>query len=86
MCCLKYEQDSYEELLKVTPKIGAVVKVGDSRGVVEDVNLLTGKLRVKMDKTDAVVNVKKDEVEVIKDAIIRLGRDEIKALKELEDK
>ena len=39
-----------------------------------------------MDKTDAVVNVKKDEVEVIKDAIIRLGRDEIKALKELEDK
>ena len=84
MCCLKYEQDSYEELLKVTPKVGAVVKVTDGRGVVEDVNLLTGKLRVKMDKTDAVVTVDKAEVEVIKDAVIRVEKDEIKALKGLE--
>lgn len=86
MCCLKYEQDSYEELLKVTPKIGAVVKTSDGRGIVEDVNLLTGKLRIKMDKTDAVVTLNKDDVEVIKDAVIRVGRDEIKALKDLEDK
>lgn len=86
MCCLKYEQDSYEELLKVTPKVGAVVKTADGRGVVEDLNLLTGKLRIKMDKTDAVVTVDKGDVEVIKDAVIRVGRDEIKALKELEDK
>lgn len=85
MCCLKYEQDSYEELLKVTPKIGAVVKTADGRGVVEDANLLTGKLRLKMDKTDAVVVVDKKDVEVIKDAVIRVGKDEIKALKELEE-
>ena len=26
MCCLKYEQDSYEDLLKHTPKVGAIVK------------------------------------------------------------
>ncbi len=26
MCCLKYEQDTYEELLKVTPKQGAYRK------------------------------------------------------------
>ena len=84
MCCLKYEQDSYEELLKVTPKVGAVVKVTDGRGVVEDVNLLTGKLRVKRDKADAVVTVDKAEVEVIKDAVIRVEKDEIKALKGLE--
>ena len=84
MCCLKYEQDSYEELLKVTPKVGAVVKVTDGRGIVEDVNLLTGKLRVKMDKTDAVVTVDKAEVEIIKDAVIRVEKDEIKALKGLE--
>ncbi|MBQ9375215.1 MAG: stage 0 sporulation family protein [Ruminococcus sp.] len=86
MCCLKYEQDSYEELLKVTPKVGAVVNVVGGKGVVEDVNLLTGKLRVRMDDTDAVVTVSKDEAEVIRDAVIKVGKEEINALKELEDK
>ena len=84
MCCLNYEQESYEELLKITPKVGAVVKTADGKGVVEDVNLLTGKLRVKMDKTDAVVSVGKDDVEVIKDAVIKVEKSEIKALKGLE--
>lgn len=86
MCCLKYEQDSYEELLKTTPKSGAVVKTSEGRGIVEESNLLTGKLRVKIDKSDAVITVDKSEVEVIKDAVIKLNRNEIKALKSLEDK
>ena len=59
MCCLKYEQDSYEDLLKHTPKVGAIVRTADGKGVVEEVNLLTGKLRVKMDKNDNVVVVRK---------------------------
>ena len=86
MCCLKYEQDSYEDLLKHTPKAGAIVKTSEGKGIVEEVNLLTGKLRVKLDKSDNVINVKKDDVTVIKDAVIRLDRDEIKALKGLEGK
>lgn len=86
MCCLKYEQDSYEELLKTTPKAGAIVKTADGKGIVEEANLLTGKLRIKLDKTDAVVTLDKSEVEVLKDAVIRLNRNEIKALKALEDK
>ena len=86
MCCLKYEQDSYEDLLKTTPKAGAIVKTSEGRGIVEEVNLLTGKLRVKIDKSDNVVTVKKDEVEVIRDAVIRLDRNELKALKGLEGK
>lgn len=83
MCCLKYEQDAYTELLKITPKVGAIVKTADGKGVVEDANLLTGKLRVKLD-SDAVVTVSKNDVEVIKDAVIRVNKDELKALKELE--
>ncbi len=86
MCCLKYEQDAYEDLLRNTPKVGAVVKTADGRGIVEEVNLLTGKLRVRIDKSDNVVTVKKDEVEVIKDAVIRVDKNELKALKKLEDK
>lgn len=86
MCCLKYEQDSYEDLLKHTPKAGAIVVTADGKGVVEEVNLITGNLRVKLDKTDNVITVKKDSVKVIKDAVIKLDKEEIKALKGLEDK
>ena len=86
MCCLKYEQDCYEELLKITPKAGALVETAEGRGVVEDANILTGVLKVKLDKSpDAPsISVKRDDVKVIKDAKIRVNRDEIAALKGLE--
>ncbi|MBQ8569014.1 MAG: stage 0 sporulation family protein [Oscillospiraceae bacterium] len=87
MCCLKYEQDCYEELLKITPKVGAYVKTPDFKGYVEEVNLLTGNLKVKREKSDdAPVNYNKDDVEVIRDGKIRVDREEIKALRSLEDK
>ncbi len=86
MCCLKYEQDAYEDMLKHTPKQGAIVKTAEGRGIVEEVNLLTGKLRVKLDKSDNVITVKKDDVEVIKDAVIKLDKNELRALKGLEGK
>lgn len=85
MCCLKYEQDAYTELLKATPKCGAIVKTAEGRGVVEDSNLLTGKLRVKLE-SEAVVTVDKKEVEVIRDGVLRVNKDELKALKNLEEK
>ena len=86
MCCLKYEQDAYEDLLKTTPKQGAIVKTASGRGVVEEVNLITGKLRVKIDNNDNVITVDKKEVEVIRDSVIRVDKNEIRALKSLEDK
>ena len=85
MCCLKYEQDSYEELYRTTPRAGSVVKTAEGKGIVEDANLLTGKLRVKIDKSDNVITVSKDEVEVIKAGVERMSRNEMKALKGLED-
>ncbi len=86
MCCLKYEQDCYEELLKITPKAGALVETAEGRGIVEDANILTGVLKVKLDKSpDAPpISVKRDDVKVLKDAKIRVNRDEIAALKGLE--
>ena len=87
MCCLKYEQNCYEDFLKTTPKIGAFVDTAEGRGVVQDANLLTGMLTIKLDKKpDVPFIVNKEEVKVIKDAQIKLNRDEIKALKNLEDK
>ena len=87
MCCLKYESEAYEDLLKTTPKVGAVVKLADgNKGAVIDVNLLTGILKVKPDKEDNVVTVKKDEVELIKDGVMKLDKNELRALKGLEGK
>lgn len=86
MCCLKYEQDSYEELLKVTPKVGAYVDTPSGKGYVEEVNLLTGMLKVKPENSEVPMFINKNEVSLIKDAVIKLNKEEIKALKELEDK
>ncbi len=86
MCCLKYEQNCYEDFLRTTPKVGAYVETEEGRGHVEEVNLLTGVLKIKLDKKpDVPFTVKKDEVKLIKDGQVRLSKDELKALKNLED-
>lgn len=68
MCCLKYEQNSYEYLNKITPKKNTVVDCREGRGVVVDVSLLTGKLKVQLDKSPEglPVVVDRDEVRVVK--------------------
>ena len=86
MCCLKNEQNVYEELLKITPKIGAIVVTPEGdKGKVEDVNLITGKLRVKTDKSEVPVTLDRSEVKLLKDVEIRVNREELKALKNLEE-
>ena len=87
MCCLKYEQNCYEEFLKITPKVGAYVKTPSGNGYVEEANLITGKLKIRPEKDSAVpVIMDRSEVVIIKDSVIKLNRDEINALKGLEDK
>lgn len=53
MCCLKYEQDAYEDLMRTTPKVGSFVRTKDGRGRVAEVNLLTGQLRIVLDRDTA---------------------------------
>lgn len=68
MCCLKYEQNSYEYLNKITPKKGSVVDCREGRGVVVDASLLTGQLKVQLDKSPEglPVVVNREEVRVVK--------------------
>ena len=86
MCCLKYEQEAYEHLLKVTPKNGAVVETKEGRGTVVDVNLLTGMLKVSLDKEKvaAPLVVHRRDVKVIKDGYIKIDQSELDALKSIE--
>lgn len=67
MCCLKYEQEAYEDLLQTTPNTGAVVDTPMGRGTVINARLLRGVVQVKMDAEDAVVHeFKVDEIVIIK--------------------
>ena len=86
MCCLKYEQDTYEHLLRHTPKVGAIVETVEGRGTVIENNLITGMLKVRLDRRSdaAPLLVERHSVKLIKDAQIRLDKKEIEALKGIE--
>lgn len=86
MCCLKYEQESYEHLLRHTPKIGAVVETREGRGTVVDNNLLTGLLKIQLDRCPDAVPVIYDrhDVRIIRDAQIRVEKSELESLKGIE--
>lgn len=49
MCCLRYEQEAYEELTKNVPKQGAFVETPAGYGIVTQVNLLRQMIKVKLD-------------------------------------
>lgn len=86
MCCLKYEQNAYEHLLKITPKQGAIVETSEGKGTVLENNLLTGKLKVRLDRyQEAAPQIfNRNDVKLVKDAPIRVAKEELEALKDIE--
>ena len=86
MCCLKYEQDAYEHLLRITPKVGAIVETPEGRGKVVDVNLLRGNLKVQLDRrADAApASFHRKDIKIIKDKKIYVEKEELDALKNIE--
>lgn len=87
MCCLKYEQDSYDYLLKITPKPGAIVETKDGKGKVTETSLLTGKIKVQLDSNANGVpgTYNREDVKIIKDAQIKVNKEELEALKDIEE-
>ena len=53
MCCLKYEQDNYEQTRKRMPKVGKEVMTPDGVGVVWDLNIIKETVRVRIQKGDS---------------------------------
>ena len=49
MCCLKYEQDAYEDLVKHSPKQESFVETPDGAGTVSSVNLLRQTVQVRLE-------------------------------------
>lgn len=86
MCCLKYEQNAYDDLLKTTPALGSFVKTPEGNGVVSEVNLLKGLLKVTIGKDDdkTIKSFHVSDIDVLKSAEIKVDDAELKALKNLE--
>ena len=88
MCCLKYEQDVYEEKLKRLPNVGAIVKTPDGKGEVDGIETLKEKVRVKLKDGEGYFYKKYDasEIKILKSADKEIVGDEEKEnQKELEE-
>lgn len=70
MCCLKYEQNAYEDLIRITPRVGAYVSTSEGKGTVTEISLLTGLVKVRLDKASdgAPMVFEREAVRVLKDA------------------
>ena len=60
MCCLRYEQEAYEDLLKTAPKNESFVDTPDGRGTVTEVNLLRQCVKVRMEDSPETVGCYKN--------------------------
>ena len=88
MCCLKYEQEAYTDLINRIPKVGAIVKTSDGKGLVVENNLIMGTVKVKLDSSPegvAPTLLKAKDVTIIKDGYIKMDKKEMEKLKHLEE-
>ncbi|MBQ0083685.1 MAG: stage 0 sporulation family protein [Clostridiales bacterium] len=65
MCCLKHEQEAYEDLIKITPPLGSFVKTKFGNGTVIDANMITGNLLVKIGENESPTKVNRSEVQIL---------------------
>ena len=67
MCCLNYEQSTYEDIRKRLPKSGSIVKVGDIKGEVISNNTVKESVKLKYRRADEEVieEFKIDDLELI---------------------
>ena len=57
MCCLKYEQDAYEDLIRNSPKVDSFVDTPEGRGTVIELDLLRSRVKVRMEDAPETVSL-----------------------------
>ena len=88
MCCLKYEQEAYEDKLKRLPKNGAIVKTPEGEGVVDGVETLKEQVKVKFKDGDEFFYKKFDakDIKILKNGNDKkINPEEAEHLKELRE-
>ena len=67
MCCLKYEQDAYEDLIRTSPKLESFVDTPEGRGTVVELDLLRQRVKVRMeDRPESIVTVSNEDIAVLR--------------------
>lgn len=92
MCCLRYEQNVYEEKMKHLPNPGAIVETNEGEGIVDSVEVLRELIKVKLKDEEGNSYFKKylpTDLKIIKDdkksnKIDNENTEDIKELKKLE--
>jgi len=49
LCCLRYEDEVYQQEYERTPKVDAIVETEEGKGIVVETNPLKGIVRVQLD-------------------------------------
>lgn len=88
MCCLKYENEVYQEKMQYLPHVGAIVKTADGVGEVDGVETLSERIKVKFKNGEDYSYKKYDakDIKIIKDSQKEIiDEEEEKNKKELEE-
>ena len=79
MCCLRYEQNVYDDKMKKLPHVGAIVKTEDGEGTVDQVEVLKEIIRVKLQDENENFYYKRfnaADVKILKDNKRKISNDE----------
>lgn len=72
MCCLKYENDDYEEAKALMPDVGTRVDTPQGPGKVVGLNLLERLLQVKLQDEEQVLEYTLEEITDLKNKTVHL--------------
>ena len=73
MCCLKNEQEAYEDIIRNTPGVGSIVKTPDGKGAVTAVSVLKGIITVAVEDGEEkkLKDYHVDELKILKKAVVK---------------
>jgi cell fate regulator YaaT (PSP1 superfamily) len=68
MCCLRYEHETYEQEIRLTPPVDALVETADGRGTVISNHVIKGTVTVRLEgqEGEAPRTYHRDTVKVIR--------------------
>ena len=66
MCCLKYEQDNYEQVLKRVPRVGKDIVTPDGVGVITEINAIKERIKVRIRVDDDSFDVREYAIDEVR--------------------
>ena len=66
MCCLKYEQDNYDAVLKRLPRVGKDIVTPDGVGVITEINVIRERVKVRIRQEDDTFDVREYAIDDVR--------------------